>query len=338
MQIDSFVASHRPTWDRLRELSRRAGRPRRGLQGGEVDEFLQLSERASSHLSHARARYDDAALTAELTHLVATSNSALYRRTSSPAAATRRFFTAAFPGAVWTIRRAVLLAVVATFLPAAMIAAWLANSPEALEVATPEAARAAYVESEFEDYYSSAPAAQFAVQVLINNIQVSFTAFALGVFFSVGSIFILAYNGLNVGVALAVFITAGEQAKFWGLILPHGLLELSAVVIAGAAGMSMGWALVRPGDRTRADAFTTEARRSVTVILGLILIFVIAGLIEGFVTPGLPLVPRLAVGITVFVAFWTYVVTLGSRAAAVGLNEVSDDELEGATARAALSL
>jgi uncharacterized membrane protein SpoIIM required for sporulation len=175
--------------------------------------------------------------------------------------------------------------------------------------------------------------------VLVNNIQVSFAAFAAGVLFGIGSVLILAFNGANLGVALGLFIVAGQQSRFWGLILPHGLLELSAVVIAGAAGMALGWALVVPGDRTRAAAFTQEARRSVVVILGLVLAFITAGIIEGFVTPSpLPTPARIGIGIAVELAFVTYIVSFGRRAAMQGLTGLAEEELTGPTAQAVLDL
>lgn len=336
--LDRYLADNRPQWDRLAHLTKVVRSSPASLRPHEVDEFIQLYQRVSSQLSFARGYYRDPGLTSELNQLTADANSALYRRTSSPIAGLRRFFVISFPAAVWHLRRTVGIAALITFVPAAVMAVWLARSPTALDAAAPEAIRAAYVNEDFENYYSSEPAGQFATQVLVNNIQVSFLAFALGVFLCVGTVYVLAFNGANVGMALGVFAAAGQQPKFWGLILPHGLLELSAVVIAGAAGLAMGWAIIAPGDRTRATAFTQEARRSVTVILGLILAFIVAGLIEGFVTSDFSTVPRLAIGISVEAAFVTYIVSFGRRAEAEGFTGLASEELEGETARAALRI
>jgi uncharacterized membrane protein SpoIIM required for sporulation len=121
-------------------------------------------------------------------------------------------------------------------------------------------------------------------------------------------------------VPAGLFAAAGQNAKFYGLILPHGLLELSAVVIAGSAGLRLGWSLVDPGDRPRAVALTEEGRRSVVVVLGLAATFVVAGLIEGFVTgSSLPTLVRVGVGVIVEVLFVLYVVVLGRDAAARGI-------------------
>src|SRR5690606_22304382 len=113
---------------------------------------------------------------------------------------------------------------------------------------------------------------------------------------------------------------AGQLGKFFGLILPHGLLELTAVVVAGAAGLRLGWALIAPGDRTRGEALGAEARQAGIMALGLVVAFVTAGLIEGFVTGrGVPTGLRVAIGVAAEAAFVTWIVTQGREATARGV-------------------
>ncbi len=338
MDIDRYLVTNRPGWGRLAQLTGRVTSKPSSLSSDEVREFLALYQRGSSQLSFARGHYDNPELTAELTTLVANANAVLYRRTASPTSTIRRFFTIYFPAAVWHLRKVVVVAALATFLPALALGLWLGNDTDSLDQLDSQANQAAYVDEQFEDYYSSEPAAEFATAVLLNNIRVSFTAFGVGIFFGVGSLAILALNGANLGVAWAVFIGAGQQSKFWGLIIPHGLLELSAIVLAGAAGMSIGFAMLAPGDRHRSAALAEEARRAVVVILGLILAFVVAGLIEGFVTPGLPAIPRVAIGIVVELVFVSYIVAFGRRAEALGFTGLASESLEGTRARQALSI
>lgn len=332
MDLDRYLTRHRPEWDRLRELTGRVRARPTSLSREELDEFVALHHRVSAQLSFVRGFYGDPGLVAELNGLVAGSNAVLYRRTASTRSSIRRFFSLTFPGAVWHIRRAVLVAALALFVPWAAVAIWLGTSDEALSLAVDEPTRNALVERDFENYYSSAAAEEFAVRVLVNNIQVSFLAYALGITFGLGTLYILAFNGVNVGTSHGVFIAAGAQGTFFGLIAPHGLLELTAVVIAGGAGLSMGWALVHPGDRTRARAFGTEGRRSIGIVIGLMLAFVVAGLIEGFVTPGLPLWPRIAVGASIWAAFVVYVVVFGRRAELAGFTGLIAETEERAAA------
>lgn len=308
---------HKPAWDRLAYLSKRGRNGGRSLEPEELDELVHLYQRVSGHLSHGRVTYRDPSLDARLTTIVADANAAIYGTRTSVGAAIRRFVFSSFPGAVWRIRRFVLVSAVLTLLPAVAVGAWISNSDAALEASGPEAVRAAYVEDEFAAYYSSEPAAQFAAGVTFNNIRVSITAFALGIFACVGTAAILVFNGANVGVAAGLFAAVGEQTKFWGLILPHGLLELTAVIVAGGAGLRLGWAVIDPGDRTRVEALTNEGRRSVLVVLGLIGAFVVAGLIEGFVTGSpLPTAARVSVGFAVEAAFLAYVFRFGRSAEA----------------------
>ena len=316
MDVDRFIARNSATWARLDALARQGGGR---LSPVEVQELVALYQQTSSHLSHARTERADPALVARLTRLVASAAAVIYSTRSRSLVGIARFFTTSFPAAVWHARRFVVAAALLLLVPALVVGAWVATSDVALDAAGPEAVREAYVEDDFEAYYSSAPAGQFATQVTVNNIQVSILAFAAGVLVCVVTAFILAFNGANIGVAAGLFAAAGEQPKFWGLILPHGLLELSAVIVAGAAGLALGWAIVAPGDRTRTDALAEEGRRAAVIVLGLVLAFVVAGTIEGFVTPsGLPTWTRVTVGSSAFVAFWSYALLLGRSAASRG--------------------
>jgi uncharacterized membrane protein SpoIIM required for sporulation len=111
-----------------------------------------------------------------------------------------------------------------------------------------------------------------------------------------------------------LFTHVGQADKFWGLILPHGLLELSAVIVAGAAGLRIGWTLIDPGDRTRRTALTDESRRAGNVLVGLVAAFLLAALVEGFVTGRPWSTPiRLGIGIVVFLAFWGWTIAYGIR-------------------------
>ncbi len=338
MDVDRFIARNQQSWTRREALiRRRAG----SLTPTEVRELVQLYQLTSTHLSHARTERADPALVARLTRLVASGSAVLYSTRSRSLAGLARFFTTSFPAAVWHVRRFVAVAAALLLVPALVVGAWVATSEAALDASGPDAVREAYVEDDFEAYYSSAPAGQFATQVTVNNVQVAILAFAAGVLLCVVTAFILAFNGGNVGVAAGLFAAAGEQPKFWGLILPHGLLELSAVVVAGAAGLALGWAIVAPGDRRRTDALAEEGRRAAVVVLGLIVAFVVAGAIEGFVTPsGLPTWTRVLVGVTAFSAFWTYVATLGRRAADAGYTGAfgEHERLERARARTVLEV
>ena len=319
MDIDRFIADNKPAWDRLAALTRTGANPAR-LTTAELDELVMLYERVSTHLSLARTQLRNPALVGALTTLTARAGAVVYGHRARTWRALGRFFTDTFPAAVWHARAFVVIATALFVLPAAGLALWIGNSPTAMDVAVPEAVREAYVSNDFEAYYSSSASGQFASQVTTNNIQVGILAFAAGILLCVPTAWLLVLNGINLGGALGMFIAAAQQPKFWGLIVPHGLLELTAVFIAGAAGLRLGWTLIDPGDRFRGEALTEEGRRAFAIVLGLVLVFSVAGLIEGFVTGSpLPTWARVGVGVVVEVAFVAYVIVRGRAATARGL-------------------
>lgn len=320
MDVDQFLLTNQPTWSRLDELMGKAGRGVGRLSPAELDELVRLYQRVSSHLSYARTYYHDPALSAALTRRVARANALVYGTRARTFRAIARFFILTFPAAVWHSRRFVLASAILVFVPALALGIWIANSSEAVNATAPSEVRQALINHDFEDYYSSEPAAAFASKVFTNNVQVAILAFAFGVCLCVPTALVLVNNGANVGAAGGLFAAAGQQGKFWGLILPHGMLELTAVCIAGAAGLRLGWTLIDPGDQSRATALAEEGRRAVVIVVGLIGAFAIAGLIEGFVTgSGLPTWLRVGIGVVVELAFVAYVVTYGRAAASQGL-------------------
>src|SRR5262249_25277744 len=154
-----------------------------------------------------------------------------------------------------------------------------------------------------------------------NNIKVSFITYALGaVSGGLGAVYLLVLNGAPLGIIGAWMISEGDFWRFLGFILPHGALELTAIVIAGGAGLRIGWTALGPGDRTRADAFREEGQRSITIIIGLMTMFVCAGLIEGFITgSGLPVGVRVGIGALLWLCYVGYLVIQGRIAASRGV-------------------
>ncbi|MGH9244681.1 MAG: stage II sporulation protein M [Acidimicrobiales bacterium] len=327
MDIDRFIVTNQPAWSRLAQLVARARRPKR-LEPAELDELVQLYQRVSAHLSHARAYYGDPGLTARLTALVAVANGVIYSRgRGRPIRAAGRFFTETFPAAVWCNRRFVVVATLLTLVPAVAIAAWFTQSDALQDLVIPPEVEEATLEAQFEDYYSSQAAEHFGTQVVVNNIQVSFWAFALGILVCIPTAYVLATNGINVGIWGGFFAEQGHLDKFFGLILPHGLLELTAIFIAGAAGLKLGWAIIAPGDRTRGQALADDGRRSVVIILGLMATFLAAAVIEAIVTPsGLPTAVRVGIGVAVEAAFLAYIASRGRQAEAAGLTGLLGEE------------
>lgn len=319
LDIDRFIATNAPAWTRLESLTLRANRNVGRLDEQELDEFVRLYQRTSTNLSYAQTNFADPGLSLRLSQLVGGAGAVIYGTRPRSIRAFRHFVTVTFPAALWHIRRAVLVSAVLTFVPALAVGVWLAHSPRAIEASAPAAVREAYVNHDFSNYYRSEPAAAFATTVYTNNVRVAIVAFAAGILGCVVTAYLLVSNGLNLGYAAGLFAAAGQSPKFWGLILPHGLIELTSVVMAGAAGLRLGWAIIDPGDRPRLTALTDEGRRAVVVVFGTVFTLLAAGIIEGFVTgSALATWLRVGIGVVVEASFVTYVFVCGRAAAADG--------------------
>ncbi len=319
MDIDAFVATNQFQWQRLEQLTTQARKLSR-VSPDELDELVALYQRGGSQLAHARLMYrGDDALIGRLTFLVAEAHAVLYStRSTEPGRGLTRFFTVSFPAAIWSIRWFIAISAALTLVPWIVLTVWIGVSPDAFELTADPAIRASYIERDFEDYYSSQPAQNFASQVFLNNVRVAVLAFAAGILLCVFTALILVYNGANVGKAGGLFTHVGEWERFWGLILPHGLLEISAVIVAGAAGLRLGWTVISPGNRTRWRALTDDGRYIGNVVIGLVLAMFIAGLIEGFVTGRpWPTSLRISIGVLAFASFWAWPVMFGRRAALI---------------------
>ena len=327
MDIDAFVAARQGGWWRLQELTERARRITR-VAPEELDEMVHLYQRAGADLATARVEYTaDSMLVSRLTLLVSDAHGVLYgQRDTEVSRNLLQFATVAFPAAVYALRRYIAVAALLTLLPWAVFQIWLAVSPTAFDVAAPDATAQEYIDQDFEDYYSNQPSQNFATQVFLNNVRVGFLAFASGALLCVFAVALLVWNGANIGVAGGLFTHVGQWDKFWGLILPHGMLEISAVIVAGAAGLRIGWSIIDPGDRPRFHAFVDEARRSAGVLVGLIAAFMLAAIVEGFVTgKPWPTWVRIGIGVFVFVLFWGWTIAFAWRARAEGIEDYTAD-------------
>ncbi|MGW2018342.1 stage II sporulation protein M [Streptomyces sp. NPDC001927] len=317
MDLDVFVTAHRAEWDRLDHLLRRGGK----LAGAEADELVALYQRTATHLSLIQSSAPDPMLTARLTQLVARARATVTgtRRSSWRDAAT--FLTAGFPAAVYRSRHWWIPTAVLSLLLAAIIGWWIGTHPEVQSAigASAELREMTRPGGQYETYYSSNPAGSFAAQVWTNNAQAAAMCLVLGAFLGIPVLWVLFFNMLNVGVAIGLMSAAGRLDIMLGLLLPHGLLELTAVFVAAGTGLKLGWTVIDPGPTTRRAALATQGRAAVGMAIGLAVVLFISGLIEGFVTPsGLPTWARITIGVAAELAFLAYVYVLGGRAARAG--------------------
>ncbi|MGW1739542.1 stage II sporulation protein M [Nocardia sp. NPDC001965] len=311
MDVDAYSARHRYMWTRLDILSRK-----RRLTGAEADELVLLYRRTSQQLARLQTHSPEPELVAGLSAVTARARGRIVGSAPNTWTEIVRFFTHGFPGAVYRALGWWLGVAVAFLGVATGFATWIVHDPAARETLGLQGDTGALTApgGAFETYYTEHSNDAFAALVWTNNAWVSALALFLGVLI-VPVVYLLFMNALNIGVTAGLMAEAGRLDSFFGFLLPHGMLELTAIFIAGGAGLKLGWTLIDPGRRSRAEAVARQGRVTATIALGLVPTLLVAGLLEGFVTPSaLPTPARIAVGLLAETAFLAYIFTAGRRA------------------------
>ncbi|MCW2689684.1 MAG: rane protein [Mycobacterium sp.] len=322
MDVDAFVQAHRPTWDRLETLVKR----RRRLTGAEVDELVDLYQRVSTHLSMVRTASGDSVLVGRLSTLVARARAAVTGAHAPLWSEFIRFWTVSFPVVAYRARRWWLGTAVAFLFVTAIIAVWVSGNPEVQATLGTPREIDELINHDFASYYSDNPAGSFALQVWVNNSWVAAQCIAFAILLGLPIPYVLFQNAANTGVVAGLMFDADKGDVFLGLLAPHGLLELTAVFLAGAAGMRLGWSVVSPGNRPRGQVLAEQGRAVVAVAVGLVAVLLVSGLIEALVTPSpLPTFVRIAIGVAAEIGFLAYIFHFGRKAVAAGETGDVDD-------------
>lgn len=325
MDLDAFTAVHAGTWQRLDELSRQ-----RRLSGAESDELVALYQQVATHLSAVRSAAPDPAVVSRLSDLLARSRAAISGAHDPSWGDVARFFVLSLPAALYRIRWWTVAVMAVFCLVATVAGVTMYNDPGAQAAFGTPAELRLYAEQQFASYYTEYDGSSFAAQVWTNNAWIAAQCVAFGIS-GIWPAYVLLANATYVGAAGGVMALHDGLDVFFQLILPHGLMELTAIFVAGAAGLKLFWTVVDPGGRPRGRAIAEEGRSLVTVALGLVVVLGVSGLVEGFVTPStvLPWWLKILIGAAVLAAFWVYVLTLGRRAARSGLTGDLDREERG---------
>jgi len=324
VDLDAYVAAHGREWQRLERLVG-VRRP----TGQQADELIDLYQRAATHLSVVRSSAPDPALVGQLSRLVARARAAV-TGTSDPAwRDAGRFVSQSVPAAMYRARAWWGGVLVASVVTAFGLGAWVAAHPSLQSRLIPQAELDQLVNTDFASYYSTYAHASFAAQVWTNNAWVAAVCISLGIL-GVPVVYLLWQNVANVGVIGGVMVSHGRADLFFGLILPHGMLELTAVFVAAGTGLRLFWAWVEPGPRTRSQALAEEGRAAFAIAVGLVGVLAVSGFIEGFVTPsGLPTWARIGIGALAEIGFLAWVFVLGRRAVHASVTGDLRDDLRG---------
>jgi uncharacterized membrane protein SpoIIM required for sporulation len=319
MANDRFIDQHKTAWQRLEELLHKLDRSSlRGLHRNEVRELARIYRRTASDLAIARAESRDPRLINYLNNLVIRAHGLIYKADAKGASRIGHFFAQKLPQ---TFRRTWRYTAVSfgVFLLFSVIG-FLGSryDPEFSElVGVSPAFRELYIDTKTHWWEDLNEANQVgASRILTNNIQVTIYTFAFGAMLGVGTLFFLAYNGAAIASVLSLTYSAGFGNDLVTFMVAHGVIELSCIFIAGGAGLMIGSAMLMPGDLSRADALKSRGKDAIVLMVGVAVLLVVAGIIEGFVSPA-PIDPRIKYSIAALtgLALYSYLILAGRSTA-----------------------
>jgi uncharacterized membrane protein SpoIIM required for sporulation len=334
--LDAYVAEHRGEWRRLGQLSNKFR-----LNAAETDELVLLYQRVATHLSVVRSRTPDPALVAELSRLVLGARAALTGPAKFDWARVPRFFLHDLPLVFYRARWWWIACGLSFILVSGIMINWVANDLQvAHDFGMSDEDIQELTNGAFEGYYSEFMPQNFGALVWVNNSFLAAIGLASGILV-LPPLLVLWNNAVGVGVVGGVMVGTGHADTFFGLIAPHGMLELTALFVSCGVGMRMGWAWIEPGPvLTRAQSLAVAAKQAVMGAVGLACVLFISALLEAFVTPSpLPILVRDFIGFVVWAGFLCYVWILGRLAHAsesagrlereVGVRDLAGEGLAG---------
>ncbi|HEX2201894.1 MAG TPA: stage II sporulation protein M [Longimicrobium sp.] len=324
-QARTLFRRQKGTWEAYRDLLGRAQRDGLAkLPEHEVSRFGALYREVAADLARARTYGGSPELLYTLERAVGGGHNLLYRPEARTWAALKHWLVAGFPALVRKRWRPVALASALFYVPALIsFGATVAEPAIARDFVGPEmmvrveesVEKEARGEGYVEEEVPLMPL--LASRLVSNNVQVTFLAFAAGILAGLGTVWVLVLNGVLLGTVSALFHNEGTLLHLYTFVLPHGVIELTAICIAGGAGLWMGSGMLLPGRQTRGQALVERAREGVSMIAGTAMLLVFAGLIEGFISPSdLPRPAKLALAAVFALILAAYLAFSGRDAAA----------------------
>jgi uncharacterized membrane protein SpoIIM required for sporulation len=304
MTESAFITKNEAQWAELERFNHRLNKS--GIKKLTMDEtrsFGKLFRLAGYHLAYAKTHYPHGQSVQYLNRLVGVAHNHFYIREKGSLSDVKHYFLYGFPAAVRESGRYSLFAMVLFFFGLFFAALYVAMDATRLLYILPQGLGT----GEGTDLAAWDHSLMSAV-IMTNNISVAVTAFGLGITAGIGTALVLVYNGIVVGGLFGFLSATGsDMLEFFSLILPHGVLELTAIFLCGGCGLMMGRGLLIPGKYSRKHALIYQAKKAVTLIPGIVALLIIAGLIEGFFTP-LPILPWFKLGFAALtgIGLWAY--------------------------------
>lgn len=300
--LNDFIKLREKDWGRLQTLLDQHTRRRR-LSAVEVRELGTLYRAAVSDLAQARRDYAQSGAAGQrvltyLNQLLTRAHSTIYQDDVADYGRWRRYFTHDIPLAFRALFPFIAAAFALFMLPAIAGYALAASDPT---IAAPLGLEAQREQLADQSTWLDIPVNQrplFSSFIMANNIRVALLAFGGGVAFGLFTVYILVMNGLTIGAVLGLAAHYGLGGELVDFVFGHGVVELSVIFIAGGGGLALGWSLLQPGVYTRRDSLWRMAQRSAALAVIAVPLLMVAGLIEGFISPSqLPFVIKMSVGL-----------------------------------------
>ncbi|WP_295828044.1 stage II sporulation protein M [uncultured Microbacterium sp.] len=313
MDLDALTAARRDEWARLDELGRR-----KRLSGPDVDELVTRYRAASADLADIKTSAGRTPEGDYVSILLARTRLRLTGVRDNVLRQLPRFFALQLPAALYRVRWMTLAVTVFFLVVSTLWAVWITGNPAVLASIAAQTDIQSIADEQFVAYYRENPNAIFAASVWSNNAWLAAQCVMFGIT-GIWPVYAVMQNAQNVGINAAIMFSFDRGDVFFQFILPHGLLELTAIFVAAAAGLQIFWAWVAPGRRTRVEALAAAGRSLATVAVGLVFALALSGLVEGFVTPReWPWQIKIAIGALALGVFLFYMLVVGRRAARAG--------------------
>jgi uncharacterized membrane protein SpoIIM required for sporulation len=319
MRVDEFYQSRKGDWETLSRLLDQSQKDMRGLSELQVRDMARLYRATTSDLALSKRDFPRNEVTTYLNQLVARAHAVVYR--SEPLALRRlwHFATTDFPRLFRETLIFTFIAAVFFVFPAVASGVVTYMRPESATLLLPPEAHRLIGIVEDKELWIDIPVEErpyTSVFIMQNNIQVSFLAFASGLTAGLLTLWVLFFNGLLIGTLTGLTAFHGIGFELWTFVIGHGVIELTVIFIAGGSGLMLGWAILRPGLMRRRDALAQAARKSVYLLLGAVPWLVVAGTIEGFISPNenIPIPVKWIVGIASGILLYSYLLLAGRAA------------------------